>query len=228
MFGGIPRDTVGFLKDLKVNNNRAWFEAHRADYDAHFVSPAMELIEAMSEVAASLDPPHHAVPKLNKSLRRIHRDTRFSKDKTPYHTHMHIVFWTGDHPNRSAGIHLLLSDSHFGFGAGHWAFSDAGLERFRDAVQEDEARAFLETALADAMRVDCSLREPELKRVPRGFDADNPAAEYLQRKGLVARTPDGTSFDERLFGKEAVGYLSEILRALAPLDRWIRTYVEPA
>ncbi|MCY6380263.1 DUF2461 domain-containing protein [Hoeflea prorocentri] len=228
MFEGFPKKSVRFLQDLNKNNSREWFEAHRADYDAYFVEPAMQLIEALSPVAASLDPPHHAVPKVNKSLRRIHRDTRFSKDKTPYHTHMHIVLWTGDHPNRSAGTHLVLSHDHFGFGAGHWAFSSEGLERYRSAVQDSKARGQLETALSEAKAIGCTPGDPELQRVPRGFEADGAIAELLRRKGLVAMTHDKPKPDKRLFGPEAVGYLNDILRALSPLNRWINRYVETA
>ncbi|MEX3009530.1 DUF2461 domain-containing protein [Hoeflea sp. TYP-13] len=228
MFEGIPRKSVAFLKDLKANNNREWFEGHRAEYESRFVEPAMQLIEALSPIAASLDPPHQAVPRVNKSLRRIHRDTRFSKDKTPYHTHMHIVLWTGDHPNRSAGIHLVLSDSHFGFGSGHWAFAGDGLDRYRTAVQKEPVRAELDAALARAEKVGCTPGEPELQRVPRGFDADSPAAVHLRRKGIVARTHENPGFDDRLFGPGAVGYLTEILEALCPLDRWINRHVETA
>lgn len=228
MFQGIPRQTVDYLKALKANNNREWFEAHRKDYDDYFVEPALQLIEALSPVAATLDPPHFAVPKVNKSLRRIHRDTRFSRDKTPYHTHMHIVLWTGDHPNRSAGIHLVVADNHFGYGSGHWAFSVDGLERYRAAVQENKARSELDAALASAGKVGCAPGDPELRRVPRGFDSDSPAADYLRRKGIVARTHDDPPYDERLFGSDAVGYLTEILKALSPLNRWVNRYVEAA
>lgn len=226
MYEGFPRKSVDFLKKLKANNKKEWFEAHRSDYEHLFVEPAMQLIEALAPVAEKLDPPHQAVPKVNKSLRRIHRDTRFSKDKTPYHTHMHIVFWSGDHPNRSAGIHLVLSDSHFGFGSGHWAFSGDGMERYRAAVQDDTKRKELDAALSKARSVGCVLHEPELKRVPSGFDADGPAADYLRRKGIVARTRDGQGFDERLFSNEAGPYLTGILKALAPLDHWINRHVE--
>ena len=228
MYEGLPRGSVDYLKQLKANNNKDWFEAHRDDYQALFVEPALQLIEALAPVAAKLDPPHQAVPKINKSLRRIHRDTRFSKDKTPYHTHMHIVLWTGDHPNRSAGIHLVLSDSHFGFGSGHWAFDADGLSRYRAAVQHEGARSELDAALSKAAAVGCVPGEPELQRVPRGFDADSPAADHLRRKGIVARTQDGQGFDERLFGRDAGRYLSEILHALAPLDRWVSRHVETA
>ncbi|MDA4844358.1 DUF2461 domain-containing protein [Hoeflea poritis] len=228
MFQGLPRQTVDYLKALKANNNREWFEAHRKDYDDYFVEPALQLIEALSPIAATLDPPHFAVPKLNKSLRRVHRDTRFSKDKTPYHTHIHIVLWTGDHPNRSAGIHLVFSANHFGYGSGHWTFSGDGLERYRTAVQEDSARSELDAALAAAAKVGCTPGEPELRRVPRGFDSDSPAADYLRRKGIVARTHDDPAYDARLFGPDAVDYLTEILKALSPLDRWVNTHVEAA
>ena len=120
----------------------------------------------------------------------------------------------------------MLSDSHFGFGSGHWAFDGDGLERYRAAVQDTALRAELDAALTAAKKVGCIPGEPELQRVPRGFDADSPAAELLRRKGIVARTPDGAGFDDRLFGKKATAYLSQILEALAPLDRWINRHVE--
>ena len=226
MFEGLPQQSVEYLKALKANNNRQWFEKHRAEYDSSFVEPALQLIEALSPVAASLEPPHRAEPKINGSLRRIHRDTRFSKDKTPYHTRMHIVFWTGDHPNRSAGTHLVLSDRHFGFGAGHWAFSGAALDRYRAAVQKEAARRELDAAIAVAGEVGCVPGEPELQRMPRGFDADGPAADHLRRKGIVARTEENPGFDDRLFGRGAIDYLTEILEALCPLNRWINAHVE--
>lgn len=224
-FTGFPSGTVPYLKALAANNDRAWFEANRNDYETYYLTPAISLIEAMAPIAASLVPPHTAEPKLNGSLRRIHRDTRFSKDKTPYHTHIHIVFWIGGHPNRSAGIHFVLADDHFGYGAGHWAFDADGLRRYRDAVLITQTRNALEEACNTAAAIGCSLGEPELVRVPRGFEADDPAADWLRRKGIVARTRDGKGHDHRLFTVEATDYLTDILRALAPVNRWIRDQV---
>ncbi len=225
MFQGFSKKSVTYLKALKANNNKEWFEANRADYDTYFVKPALDLIETMAPVAEALEPPHHAVPKVNKSLRRVHRDTRFSKDKTPYNTGIHMVFWTGDHPNRSAGTHFVLAHDHFGFGAGHWAFEGEGLERYRQAVQSEAERAELDAALVSAATVGCEPGEPALKKVPRGFDADGPAADLLRRKGIVAMTRDGSGYDERIFGPEATDYLAGILKALAPLNGWIRRVV---
>ncbi len=225
MFNGFPKQTVAFLQDLHANNTREWFEAHRQAYDECFVAPALDFIEALAPVAAQLDPPHQAVPKINGSLRRIHRDTRFSKDKTPYNPMIHMVFWSGDHPNRSAGIHFVLAHDHFGYGSGHWAFEGDGLQRYRAAVQDGGARKALDTALEKARSVGCDLGEAELKRVPKGFDPDDPAADLLRRKGLVARTGEGVGFDDRLFGPQAISYATTLMEALAPLDAWINRHV---
>ena len=135
-FDGFPEQTLRFLQALHDNNDKGWFEAHRADYEQYYLQPALALIEALAPVAGALDPPHKAEAKQNGSLRRIHRDTRFSKDKTPYQPRIHLVFWTGDHPNRSAGIHLVFAHDHFGYGGGHWAFEKGALERYRDAVAD--------------------------------------------------------------------------------------------
>ena len=225
MFQGFPGETVTFLSDLKKNNTREWFEAHRAEYEACVIEPALALIEALAPVAERLSPPHKAVPKINQSLRRIHRDTRFSKDKTPYNPMIHMVFWTGDHPNRSAGIHLVLAHDHFGYGSGHWAFDGKGLENYRQAVLDDDARGELEAALESAARVGCRLGEAELKRLPKGYDAEGRAADLLRRKGVVARTGEGNGFDDRIFGPQAVEVMTDIFGSLAPVDAWIDRHV---
>lgn len=225
MFQGFSKESVAYLQELRANNSKVWFEANRGDYDTLYLQPALDLISTIAPVAEALDPPHKAVAKVNKSLRRVNRDTRFSKDKTPYNTSIHIVFWTGDHPNRSAGTHLLLAHDRFGYGAGHWAFEGEGLERYRAAVSDTDARADLQTALEAAHTVGCVIGEPALKKVPRGYDGEGAAADLLRRKGIVAMTRHQEGFDERIFGPDAVPYLTDILQALAPLNRWIHRTV---
>ncbi len=225
-FNGFPRKTLTFLKDLKINNDRDWFAEHRSDYEQYYIAPALALIEALAPVTETLDPPHRAEARLNGSLRRIHRDTRFSNDKTPYQTRIHLVFWTGDHPNRSAGIHLVFADDHFGYGAGHWAFEKDAMERYRSAVMDKAKRTELEKAAARAKSVGCILNEPEFARIPRGYNADAASAEWLRRKGIVARTHEAKGHDKRLFTSNAVGYLSGLMTALAPVNRWICKHLE--
>lgn len=209
-FNGFPGQTLTFLKDLKINNDRDWFAEHRSDYEHHYIAPALALIEALAPLTEALVPPHKAEARLNGSLRRIHRDTRFSNDKTPYQTRIHLVF----------------ADDHFGYGAGHWAFEKQALERYRSVVMDKAKRAELEKAAARAKSVGCTLGVPELARIPRGFDAEDGSAEWLRRKGIVARTHEAKGHDKRLFNGNAVDYLSGLMTALAPVDRWICKHVE--
>ena len=227
-FDGFPRETIAFLTDLGANNEKAWFEAHRAGYERCFVDPALALVEALAPVAATLTPPHKAEARLNGSLRRIHRDVRFSKDKTPYNPQIHLIFWTGSHPNRSAGIHLVRGPQGLGYGAGHWAFEPDALARYRAALGDPEKRHALEDALRKAAAVGCTLGEPALKTVPKGFDSCAPGAELLRHKGLVARTWGNERLDERLFTPRCAAWCAGIMTALAPLAAWIRPHVETA
>ena len=221
-FDGFSKRTVAFLKDLKNNNNKEWFDANRGDYKAHIVEPALAFINAMSPVAEQLDPPHKSAAKLNGSFRRLNRDVRFSKDKTPYNPCVHMIFWTGDHPNRSSGIHLVLAHDGFGYGAGHWAFEGDALERYRAAVLDAAKRGALEAALAKAAKIGCELGEPTLKTVPRGYDREAPSADWLRRKEIVARTmSDSSGHDPRLFTAECGDYCAGLMRAMAPLDKWV-------
>lgn len=226
-FDGFPEDTVAYLRALRKNNSREWFEAHRDDYRRCFAEPALGLIEALLPAAESLDPPHRGEARLNGSLRRINRDVRFSKDKRPYNPRIHMIFWTGDHPNRSSGIHLVMGPDGFGYGAGHWAFEPEALSRYRAAVMDAGKRAALEAALAKARSVGCDLDEPQLKTVPRGFDGEAPGAELLRHKGIVARTlREEDGHDRRLFTADCAAYCGVLMRALAPLDKWLCEQVE--
>lgn len=228
-FDGFPKQTVSFLKNLKKNNNKEWFEENRADYKTYYVDAALGFIEAMLPVAESLDPPHRGAAKQNGSLRRVNRDVRFSKDKTPYNPRIHMIFWTGDHPNRSAGIHLVMGPEGFGYGAGHWAFEGDALDRYRSAVLDTGKRKALEAALSKAEAVGCELDDPPLKNVPRGFDKDAAGAEMLRYKGIVARTMnDKSGHDPRLFTAECADYCAELMWAMAPLNKWVRSEVETA
>lgn len=223
----IHPDFRSYLRDLANHNERDWFNQHRARYEEVWMGSARDLVEALMPVAEALDPPHRGAPKVNKSIRKLHRDTRFSKDKRPFDPRLHLIFWTGDHPLRSPGIHLVFEAESFGFGAGFWAFGKPEIERYREAVQSVTALAELNSALADAKKVGCELEEPELKRVPRPFDQDHPAGEWLRRKGLVARTLDSPPYGDRLSGAKALEPIAAVMHALAPLNRWIQQHVMP-
>jgi len=218
-FAGFPKGLVGYLQDLGKHNDKLWFEDHRADYEANYTGPALDFITAFAPIAEAFDPPLKSQPKINGSLRRIHRDTRFSKDKTPYHTRLHMIFWAGDHPTRSPGLHVVISKDGFGCGAGHWGFDKDQLERYRTALGDPKAVTALRKAIKTAQADGNLLDEPHLAKVPRGFDADGKNADLLRYKGLVMRAD--SIHPDALFGKKAIDHISKRANALMPLNRWL-------
>src|SRR5262245_42696449 len=118
-FSGFPPSTIRFLAGLSKSNDKRWFDAHRDDYERSFIDPARAFVEALGPHLKKLDRGIQAVPKVNGSILRIHRDVRFSKDKRPYKDHLDLWFWSG--ANRGwdgSGFFFRLSPKRLILGAG--------------------------------------------------------------------------------------------------------------
>ena len=223
-FNGIAKSLPEFLGELADNNNREWFEENRTRYETLAAEPCLALIAALEPVLAAMNPPHSSVAKVNKSLRRIYRDTRFSKDKTPYYTYLHLIFWAGDHPMRSPGLHVIFSPGGLGLGAGFWSFDKAQLARYRAAICDDGKRAGLEDALQSAKETGCHLEAPALKRVPAGLDVPEAEEKLARQKGIVVRNRN-EAYDDAVFTPDCADYLIGRLEKLAGINRWLMQHV---
>jgi len=91
-FNGFSPKTLKFLRGLKANNNKAWFQAHREDYDAYVLGPLQDLVADLGEFMLDIDPRFEITPAVNKTISKIYRDTRFSKDKSPFRSTVWITF----------------------------------------------------------------------------------------------------------------------------------------
>lgn len=182
VFSKFPKESVRFLKDLKTNNNRDWFHANKTMYDRAIKSPAKAFGAAMAADLETLTGIPHAA-----KIFRINRDLRFSKDKTPYNTHLHMSFLPEiDLPSPPCWF-FALETERIGFGSGVFGFERPALESFRERiVGKDGAKLgkLIQDLEADGLR----LGEPHLKRVPAGYPADHPQAHLLKHKGLSAWT----------------------------------------
>lgn len=220
MSNRFSQETFRFLADLAANNSRDWFEANRPRYETHWKDAALGFIETLAPKMAAVDPALKAVPKLNGSLRRINRDVRFSKDKSPYNPMLHLIFWSGEHPNRSPGMHLVLHANKVGYGTGLYGLSPEQLARYRDMVTDPVEFRALTAALDHAAKVGCTMGKPDLAGLPRGHTAEGRAGELLRYKSIVART-HGTDADPAcLMGDDAVDWVMKRTEALLPLIRW--------
>jgi uncharacterized protein (TIGR02453 family) len=216
MSSPFTKRTLAFLRALKRNNDREWFKARKAEYEAHVRAPMIALLARLAEDFRSFAPELVSDPKV--SLFRIYRDTRFSADKTPLKTNAAAHF-----PNRKlrkagAGLYLEVAPRWVWIGGGIYmpethelaairAHVDAHHNQLRKIV---EARSFVAAV--------GHLHGEQMTRVPRGYPKDHPAAHYLRfRQFLASREyPADFAYD--------AGFYAEVLkvfRHIAPMVRFL-------
>ena len=172
-------EAVTFLTDLKANNDREWFAEHKADYETYVKDASVAFCRLMVEGLDGLTGTPH-----QSKIFRIYRDVRFAKDKTPYKPYQHILFAAGDHRQSRAAWFFALEPDKVMLGAGKFSFDGEGLVRYREAVAGKRG-AKLAQILEQLQGQGTRLNEPQLKRVPSGYDKDHPRADLLRRKGLA-------------------------------------------
>jgi uncharacterized protein (TIGR02453 family) len=176
------RATFTFLKELKVNNDRDWFAENRHRYEDHVKVAALRLIEDFAPHLKKLSPHFQATPR---SLFRIHRDTRFSKDKSPYKTAIGVHFRHERAKDAHApGYYFHVAPGEVFLGCGIWHPDGGALRAIRERIVEDPAgwkRAVGGKKFRDAFE----LSGESLKRAPRGFDPEHPLIDDLRRKDFI-------------------------------------------
>jgi uncharacterized protein (TIGR02453 family) len=179
-FDAFGPETLSFLNDLRANNNREWFAAHKQSFETVYKQPATdfsaELSLALSEVTGHLN-----IAKVF----RVYRDVRFSKDKTPYNAHLHISF-TPDIAGASPPMWFFGVDSErLSLGCGNFGFDKAHLEQFRTRIVSNEGAKIVKM-LNGLKAGGARFMEPELKRVPSGYAKDHEFGDLLRHKSFSA------------------------------------------
>jgi uncharacterized protein (TIGR02453 family) len=211
------RKTVSFLRSLKRNNDREWFRARRDQYDAHVHAPMVAVVEQLAQDFRRFAPELVASPK--HSLFRVYRDTRFSSNKKPLKTHAAAVFrWRGLPKPEGAGLYFEITPGWVWIGGGMWRPEPHELIRIRGHIAETwpEIRATVRSA--SFRRLAGDLEGERLSRVPRGFSADDPAAEYLKHRQFIAGAEFPAAFAH---SKDFYPTLLATFRAMMPLVRFL-------
>ena len=227
LFTGFPKELPGFFNRLKQNNTKAWFQAHKKEYETVVKVPSQEFVVAAGSRIAEFCPGINAIPKVNKSLFRINRDTRFSKDKSPYKTNLGILFWDGPGKRmESSGFYFHLEDNGVMLGCGMHLFTKSALQAFRDAVARKESAKKLEQAVNTVTREGYLLGTKHYKRIPRGFDAHSDLEkEFLLYNGLTARVD--LEMDASFFSPGVVDMVTDHFKAMHPLHKWLVDTLQP-
>lgn len=220
-FKGFSRKMVDFFTSLEKNNNKEWFESHRKDYETFVMEPSKAFVEAMGERLKVFSSDIIAVPKVNKSLFRIHRDTRFSPDKSPYKTYLGIFFWEGVRPRMDcSGFYFHLEPPILLLGVGIYIIPRHLLDRYRRSVVDPEYGEELSGIINEISKIKgCVLGTKHYKRVPTGYDPSHLNAELLLHNGLHAYFE--TDIPEEFYSGRIIDYCWERFKLLAPLHKWL-------
>jgi uncharacterized protein (TIGR02453 family) len=210
----VTRDLFRFLGELRRHNNREWFNANKDRYLAEVRDPLLGFIAAIAPGLRAISPHLAADPHPSRgSLLRIYRDTRFSRDKTPYKTNAGLFFALDAEKDAEApGYYLHLAPGEVFMGAGMWRPGGDTLHAIRSAIVGDPS------GWKRVRRPGLAHGENTLKRAPRGFDPDHPLAADLKRLSFTT----GVSFTEAQacaadFPRRFVG----ACRRAAPLVRFL-------
>jgi uncharacterized protein (TIGR02453 family) len=224
-FGGFRPAAFRFLRDLSRNNEKAWFEAHRDVYEREVREPMRLLVEVIGARLVRIAPEIMGDPK--RSMFRIHRDVRFSRDKSPYKTNAGAWFYHRDAgrdvgraaEGGGAGFYFHIDATTCFMAGGLWMPARPALARIREAIAaHPTALPRLTSAPGFRRRFDGLGEETKLHRVPRDFPLDHPAAEWLKLQSFTASASIEPSV---VTSSRLVDHLCRDFELLVPLVRWL-------
>lgn len=217
-FDGFPKKGLTFLRQLKRNNRRDWFEKHKDDYESLVKLPMQSLIAALQPHFQSFAPEFEVNPR--RSIFRIYRDVRFSKDKRPYKTHVAAHFVLRGKPKgiEGSGYYLHIEPAEVFLGGGIYMPDGDQLKKIRKAIAENPD-GFLSVINSSQLKHTFGKLEGEqLKRVPRGYDPEHPMANWLRFKQFFV----GSSFAvSKCHSPKFVNEVAEAFETATPLIRYL-------
>jgi len=215
-----PKKTKAFLSKLSRNNTRDWFEANRDLYNSAFLEPCTQFVVEMGDKLLDIDPDIVAIPKIDKSIFRLHRDVRFSKDKTPYKTNAGLYFWNGKVKKMEAsGFYFHLEPKLFGVGLGMYMFPPHFLKKYRDVVSTPASSKELHRIVRSLEKKGYSIGGQKFKKTPKDYDPNIQYPGYLLFEGIYAWY-ESSDFKELEKGK-VVNRVFKIFKDMLPLHKWL-------
>ena len=223
-FNGFPKDFFAFFNELKKNNNREWFNTNKQRYHESVVQPMGDYIRSMAPQLQSIAPFYKADPRPHGgSMFRIYRDTRFSKDKTPYKTHAACHFrHEAGRDAHAPGFYLHIETDHISVGGGIWRPPSRQLGQIREFIA-DNPSAWEKLSRSSALRKLGGIQGDSLKRPPRGYLPDSRHIEDLKRKSFYVMSESGA---ELALSPGLVTESAKVFRTAARLNHFISDALE--
>ena len=224
VINALPESCNIFFAGLARNNEKFWFETYRSQYEKHILEPARTLVTIMGERLVAVAPDIIADPRVNGSIFRIYRDTRFSKNKTPYKTHLGLYFWEGEGKKlENSGFYCHFEPGLIMVGVGMYMFTRDALKRYRAVIAEPRKHQTLCRIVNDLESGGYRLGGQHYKRLPSDLDPQLTRPELWLHNGLY-----GSWETDKLVlsaDMDLTDFLFGHFAALAPVHHWLRQQV---
>jgi uncharacterized protein (TIGR02453 family) len=219
-FKGFSQKTLKFLKDLKANNNKVWFKAHKVDYENYVLQPMRDLVTDLGDFMLDIDPSFEITPAVNKTISKIYRDTRFSTDKSPFRNVVWFTFknqkkdWT----TRVCGYFFELSINSYRYGMGFYNAAPVIMSKFREMIDENP-KEFLKAVSFFYKEKTFVLEGEKYKRI---IDTTKPEKiqNWYQRKNMYLVC--NRKIDKNLFSSKLVDDLAGGFNLIAPFYHYLQ------
>jgi uncharacterized protein (TIGR02453 family) len=228
-FTGFPKEALQFYKDIGKNNNREWFEAHRGDFMEHVIGPAQAFVNELGPQLRKISPGVQFSPDHSGkgSIKKIHQDPRFVKDRAPYKQWLDIMFWEGPIGAKkdNSVFFMRITPQMVGFVTGIKAFERPVVVAYREALADPKAGKELQGIVAKLEKQGYEVRGKSLKQHPRGFDKTLPWADLALHEALygVIDLPVPAELHSAKLADLALKHW----KAMLPLHRWLVDNVLP-
>jgi uncharacterized protein (TIGR02453 family) len=215
----LSKDTLQFLEDLKANNNRDWFLENKKRYEAvkkEYHQLITDFLDVMKPLDSSLE-----MLEVKNCTFRINRDVRFSKDKSPYKTHLGVWMSSGAKNAEASGYYLHIENGTCFVGGGLYSPEPGQLQKIRKEINffyDDLVEILNDKKFVSIYQNLNRSESTTLKNPPRGYEKDNPAIEFLKLKSFTATY----KFESKLVTqKDFVAKMAEKMIVLKPLNNFI-------
>ncbi len=213
------KKTINFLQNLKENNDKVWFKENENDYRGFVLEPLQDLVEDLSDTMLDIDDEIETNPAIGKTISRIYRDIRFSKDKSPFRSNMWITFkrpikdWQ-DYP----GFFFEIAPDHYCYGMGFYNASIKTMDIFRKKIQlfPDGFRKVI--SFLNNEKSDFIVGGESYKKILNATIPDDLQSWYQKKSFYIIRNCE---IDDRLFSDDFLNTLSNDLIMLKPLYKYM-------
>ncbi|MFW3146895.1 MAG: DUF2461 domain-containing protein [Thermoplasmatota archaeon] len=223
-FNGFHRETLDFLSELKKNNDKEWFEKNKDRYEKQVMEPSRAFVTAMGARLMEISEDIVADPRVNKSLFRLNRDVRFSQDKSPYKTHIGILFWEGPRKRMECpSFYFHIETDSLMLGSGLYMLPKDMIDPYRNVVSQEGPAEELAGIIAEMNDHGIEVGGLHYKNVPRGYDVEHSHPDLLKYNGVYGMVTTGIS--DELFTSDILEISLGKYRLMDPLNRWLLKYL---